>query len=502
VKFRGVHLRAVLVPLGVAIVSIAALAWYGLEQIPAQQQYLNERNLRLLRTLGEQIRSKVNNFDGAIDHAKDSFRDPNIEGLGKYVRLFAPELEILETARLDKDKSSFEYQLFQKAGDPPVVDVQRDEGRNYLYLAAKPSSHVPPASVLARTDIEKIAAAYLMPRTELDALFLTTKDGRVIAQQSAAGLNLARVDQLPGASQTNPTGADQKQASSWFERLRATSNVTEVTVAGALYKLYLQPVQLSLGSFPDEGPQEWELCGLVSAARFKTESSAISYTYLLWFSAAVAAIWFAIPFVKLRGLGARERLRAVDGGSVALSTFSMAGLLTLGALDVYVFGRQFDHLTDERLQTVGSKVVEQLKSELRAIESQMREFDKDVEKGAEKDADKDRVDIWERAVHLKRSAALRKPPKDTPKILLVSDPRWPDGERPVCNPKESCEPALLEKLEQGDLRTMDYPYFDLVTWTAEDGSQRVKWSTSRGITPFINAKTEQIPYVILDLQRA
>ena len=41
--------------------SITALAWYGLERIPAEQQYLNERNLRLLKTREEQVRANVNN---------------------------------------------------------------------------------------------------------------------------------------------------------------------------------------------------------------------------------------------------------------------------------------------------------------------------------------------------------------------------------------------------------------------------------------------------------
>jgi hypothetical protein len=48
---RGVRLRAVLLPLGVAVLSIAALGW------------------RILRTRGAQLKAKVDNFDRAIDHA-------------------------------------------------------------------------------------------------------------------------------------------------------------------------------------------------------------------------------------------------------------------------------------------------------------------------------------------------------------------------------------------------------------------------------------------------
>jgi len=66
---RGVRLRAVQLPLGVAVLSIAALGWYGLVRIPAQERYLNERNLRIPRTRGAQLKAKVDNFDRAIDHA-------------------------------------------------------------------------------------------------------------------------------------------------------------------------------------------------------------------------------------------------------------------------------------------------------------------------------------------------------------------------------------------------------------------------------------------------
>ena len=55
---RGIQLRAVLIPVGVAVFSIAALAWYGFVYIPSQQRYLNERNIRLLRILAEQVGSK------------------------------------------------------------------------------------------------------------------------------------------------------------------------------------------------------------------------------------------------------------------------------------------------------------------------------------------------------------------------------------------------------------------------------------------------------------
>jgi hypothetical protein len=47
VRVRALHLRAILLPLGVALASIAAVGWYGLVKIPAQQRYITDRSLRL-----------------------------------------------------------------------------------------------------------------------------------------------------------------------------------------------------------------------------------------------------------------------------------------------------------------------------------------------------------------------------------------------------------------------------------------------------------------------
>jgi hypothetical protein len=56
------------------------LLYYGFVRIPAQEAYLNERNLRLLATLSEPLKAKVDSFDAALDHVH-SFSIDRLETL-------------------------------------------------------------------------------------------------------------------------------------------------------------------------------------------------------------------------------------------------------------------------------------------------------------------------------------------------------------------------------------------------------------------------------------
>ena len=79
VKFPTIQWRAVLLPASVAIGSILVLAWYNFVWIPAQQRYLNERNLRVLRTISAQIKAKVDPIIGKLYDRTGSGGEDNSE---------------------------------------------------------------------------------------------------------------------------------------------------------------------------------------------------------------------------------------------------------------------------------------------------------------------------------------------------------------------------------------------------------------------------------------
>jgi hypothetical protein len=472
--FRAFRLRAILFPLGVAIASITAVAWYGLIKIPAQQRYITDRNLRLLKTKAAQIKSKVDNYDTSIDNALDFYPQGERDAatyahdLERYLRRFASALEILP------EYGGGAAELMQKnASDPPRVTVQRDEGRNFLYLGYKHNGK----TIVARTDIEKAVAPFLSAGSEFDAVLLVTRDGSVIAQQSASGLELAHVDGLrrstaAAAGSTDPKGA---AAPTLFEQMRKSTNVENVILGNAEYQLYVQPLQLSLATAEGDmkGQEEWALCGLVRGDHFRAAGSAISYTYLLWFGAALATVCLAIPLLKLHILSPNERFRGADGVFVAMTTFAAAGLITFCAIDAYYFHVEVTGRARAALAEVADDIGTRFRGETTAIAAQMNALRQ--------------LDFWKD--NLNYTAAEVPPQLQLGEVeagALPTTIRF-DGHY-LCVPEWACRDNILVN-NRTDFE--EYPYFDNVMWLDNNGWQRIKWSASR-VTPLLDAS--QNPY--------
>lgn len=66
------RLRTLFVPACISVLFLVAAGWYYSFWIPARHRYLDDRNFRVLRTLSEQIRLSVDNFDRMLDNAADA----------------------------------------------------------------------------------------------------------------------------------------------------------------------------------------------------------------------------------------------------------------------------------------------------------------------------------------------------------------------------------------------------------------------------------------------
>ena len=496
-NLRSLRLRAVGPPLAVAAICAAALFWFDRIWIPAQQQYLNERNLRALRTISTQIKAKVDNFDQAIDHAIDSF--PTHGGnagfqqdLQKYVKLFSSELEIVT---FDTQSPAAKV----TPGDPPNVTIQRDEGRNYLYLGyrhekAHRTGQNTPIELIARGDIDQ-ATAPLLTRTDFDALLLVDAKGATIAQQSSSGLELTSMIKVRDRGQS--PGPPNEQ--SVFDRLRGTTGVAVVTIGAADYMLYTQPVQLSLlheskkagsasesrkaptasegkkasSASDDKGaasasedknaapaPEEWTLTGLVRLDRFRAASSTIPTTYWLWFGAVLALVCFAIPVLKPRVLSPRERLTRIDSVCIGAGIFMMMALATFIALDLRTFGSLVPAAVDQQLQSVATSMAAHVGQETEAVGKQLKKLAGDQ--------------LWPEPLHYEHEPEaqsldeIRRHLKREEGAEINLDAGAHSGSqagRSQCKPSWSCRSGVLMHL----LHDLDYPFFKIMVWSDDAG---------------------------------
>ncbi len=358
------------------------------------------------------------------------------------------------------------------ADDPPRMQIERDEGRHYLYLGAKQDEGDSIVRVVARSDLEALVAPFLDASQEFAAVLLTTEKGEVLVQKSPLGLTLARLDGVINSRVARDANSQPVK----FDSLSTFSNTMLVTIGEVDYKLYMQPVPLSLlsmkksdGDGDGRKAEQWVLCGLVRADRFKADSSSLPYTTLLWFSGFLAALALAIPFVKLKALHARERLRASDVGWVTATTFAAIGLLTLGVLDIIAFGSRFGHAVDERLRAVAVNLARNVTLEVDAINKQGETFESNIA-----------------STFGEVSQQLRQNRRSSPRIIVG------DGDPPqlTCDLLNACRTRVLESPPV----RLDYPFFDLATWAGDDGWQRVRWTPAPGIRPFLNIFDEKLAY--------
>jgi hypothetical protein len=317
---RGVQLRVVLIPLTVAAVLVAAIRGTGSSGFPASST-INERTPVSCGPSPSRSRRKSINFDQGLDnaiafwwstgrqHAKAA--TANDGDFSNFVHLFLTEVEGV----------TIDGSIVEHPGDPPRVQVQRDEGTNYLYLGYRHDGdeHKDEPKIEAKIIIEQVVRPYLRARKEFEALVLVNRAGRTITQYSSSGFRLEHVDHLDFSASVSSAAQAQKTT---YEVVRNSGKVANVAIGEVAYKFYAQPVALSLMSdVATVQLEEWTLCGLVRTDRFGSESLAIAPDYWLMFVVALMAVCLGVPILKVHVLKPRERFIG-DGTWVAVSNAS------------------------------------------------------------------------------------------------------------------------------------------------------------------------------------
>jgi hypothetical protein len=485
-----VRLRSLLVPACIGLILVVAAGSYNFLWLPSRHRYLDDRNFRVLSTLSRQIRLSIDTFDKMMDHAADSGIGSGKQ-LKSYLRNVAPELE-------SPDEQDSESVIRSDYGDPPKMAIAADEGTHFLYLGFQRTVKGTNTRYAVRADIEKLVGELLPPdnRNPFDVVLLSQENGTVIFQKSSPGIEVARIDTLDDeplatkmakpavAKMGKPEDAGTEKPESEGKKLSQSSKYAEVTLAGARYRLYTQPLQLS---FPPIDPgrkgaresatpapaAQWILCGLVRADNFRSESQSISYTYILWFLAAILLSVAAYPFLRLHVSSPTERLQARDVVSTVVLACFAAAALSFILLDLYYGQNEFDQSGEEQTEKQMRKLATAIDLNFRAEKNrafeQLHEF-------------YTRSDLLTALHNAARTSTL-------PRLTT-------DGTG--CKPSWACQVDILDPKDP-KLLLERYPYLQYASWSDSSGNQQVKWTTKKTVTPFIKLDKESY---YPDVQRA
>lgn len=351
----------------VFLVSVMALvvplsAYFSLH-VSSRTKYYKDRNFRQLSNFSRQISERIDNLGIAFRNMVDKFVRENEASKSDLQKPFQASLNILKTEGTSFTATTAILKEKPKAdptqkvdadvdlGLPVTISLVHQDGALWLYFDRADAAGK--IHFAAKTDFEQLIRPLINQTAEagltkseiadaFDHVIVARADNsKVLFESANDDLTLSSLDNIPLADASDKN-LDLKS------RSKATDSI-DVTVAGARYKLYAQPIDIALQTKDSKDEETlWVICGLVDASRFRYQTWAISHTVLIvsgFFAGLLILSW---PFLKLIFIGPKDRLRAAETLLLAVSVVIASSLVTF----FFLFGLtylQVEHKLDRQL---------------------------------------------------------------------------------------------------------------------------------------------------------
>lgn len=425
--------RKTLGTVALVLISGAALLVFSFLSNAWQREANHERAFTSLSVVSEQLETYL---DGVRTLLLQSLKDLPPED---YIKMRLPGYAPL-TLRINKQAPTFErggYLRLRRASTPQGMLWYAE----YLGLPDAAGSQTAPQPKVWATlglhfddEVQRVIREFGSDR--FSAILLATTTGEIITQTTASVVRVGTLRSLPleGEKSAQPDEAKSPVAPGGrnsFALLSQYSNVVALRIAGALYNLYVQPVQLSF-SFGEQPSTQLVICGLIRPDQDAGGAIPIRYSTLVFAAvvlvAGVSLLW---PLLKMSLMREDERLRRSDVLLLALAILFIAVLLPTGML-TYVQMTERSQERRVRLASVAHRFQENVRKELRAIGDSIKQLEPQRTAGAES--------------------------------------------------------VLVSKAFHGLANGVEYPYFDSLFWIDEQGYQRVKISAESYPSPLTNIR--------------
>jgi hypothetical protein len=353
------------------------------------------------------------------------------------------------------------------------LSVQPDQGSYWLYFQYGAGTVAASAAIGSKSEINRLFDPFVarfvideLNQTEErlfdEVLVAEQETGRVIFEHGPPNLTIVSLDTLEN-------GKGEKLGLKLADQ---SSSLTDVVLGGDNYKLFLQPVRLTLDSSEDDKDQgvRWVVCGLTRSDHLRDETYAVSYTVLIIFVFAVLLAALSWPLLKLKLMGPKDRLRRADLGLTFVCAMMGTALLTFLLLDqgMYI---SLEKVLDGQLKQLSTDIRRNFREEIGSALAQLSSLNNAI-----------------LALDDKESPGFN---WNTEAAKPASAPGAKAGAAPT-----SWFPKRVDLLvDTIDWKTAQYPYFNSVTWTDPadpKGLQKIKWTTAPDTTAFIEVSSR--PY--------
>jgi len=352
--------------LALLITSLVLLGYYSFA-VQGKASYEASRSFRLLSALGGQINASVRNPATVIDRLFNdlSKRRVTIREKEEAAKAWLPGLQSLRdkgtVSASDCHQQEKGYAYWEREGRTDWLRISRCQS-NTRYLG--------------ELRLDKLLAPdfdQALNRGVFDKILLVTPDGNVVMQAGIPELQLRRLDKLLESA----GGVEQQVAP--FASLAQSTNAVEVELSGTKYRLFIQPLSLVMGSGDPVGGtpragHQWVLCGLVSRQKLIYRSLAFSPSVVALIAGAILIAVFSWPFLKLRLIGAHQRVGAIDVWLVALCGLIGVALLTLFGLDLPAYARLKGEINGQ-LQEFSQKLQDNMAEEVELALKQLYQLE-------------------------------------------------------------------------------------------------------------------------------
>ena len=413
-------LAALLVP--------AAIVSWMLISGANQRKVLEERNMRWLGYMANQIERRISNFDEAMKRWAYGGSDKSAANSQRTPSRSSPANRFGAVENLDTEDCTTVGNNIGNFG------VAREAGKLMLHFRRTKSGEV---DACAASDLGLIVEQSIRQGVFLSVV-LAEREGRVLYQTDQTQLKFTNISFLFTPTSTEATAASSaaKSPAPPPGANAPTSSTHSIRPIGdTQYSVYVQPVRLRVSD--GAGPGDWLLIGISSADTPWQSTGPQGLLFLLPLVVLLVALSWPLPRVWLMPPTAplRPRFLAITAAC------SLAIVLILTVLGLYFFIRNFSVVrTDERLELLSEEIGSNLAHELTLAIKQL--------------------DILDRRAYDKRIEALEGDPSEV---------------------------GLLRQLQPGEIV---FP-FEYADWINAQGQKDFRWTTSKEPARPINVSDRQ-----------